>query len=302
MKTKNDYCKEFVEKRGISPERISDLDVEAVYWLEYSRDVTDLSFGLHVERLMNNPAWGLIQTMLDRVYEYAAAGLILLSVGQPSSGEVVARTTVEAAINVLYVLRGNRLERLWQYFTSYIAEERRQNKLWLDSISDFDDDDKQVHQSAIERKEKVLEDYELVVNAAFQQTGLPTRAEARWPKNVFEKFRALGMETAYRTVYAAMCSQAHNDAEDLLNKFAIHVTDAPELNGQLALEAEYFARMLVYFGLQFYLEATRSYAQSFGLTEAKEELDKGYEVIAKLIAEIIESLQSLSISGQAVPF
>lgn len=27
---RNDYCKEFAEKHGISPERISDLDVEAV--------------------------------------------------------------------------------------------------------------------------------------------------------------------------------------------------------------------------------------------------------------------------------
>jgi hypothetical protein len=293
MSTKSAFCKEFAENHGISPKLITGYEVEAVYWLEHSKTVIALSVSSHVERLVNEPTWGLLQAMLDRAYEYAAASLILYIVGQPSSGEVVARTTVEAAINVLYILNGNRIERLWQYLSSYIATERRQNKLWLDTISEYSDEDKQAHLSAMAQKEKALNLSEKFLNRAFQQMGFPSRADASWP-SLFDRFKTLGKATSYRTVYAAMCSQAHNDAEDLLNKFIIHATGTNKLQDELNSETVNFSRMLVYFGLQHYFEASRSYAKCFGLTEAEKEIDEGYRVISKLIAEIVRDTQSIA--------
>jgi len=229
--------------------------------------------------------------MTDRVYEYATASFALYIVGHPSSAEVVARTTVEAAINIMYILSGDRLERLWEYFWSYIATERHQNRLWLDSISEHKDDDRQVHRRGIEQKEKALSLYETFLRRAFQQAGFvpPAISQTTWP-NLFDRFKSLGKETSYRTLYAAMCSQAHNDAEDLINRFVVHSSCAPEMEKMLASEAVRFSRMLVYFGLQYYLEAIQSYARCFGLTEAERELKEGYRIISSQIIDIVREV------------
>jgi len=119
---KETLCREFAEEHGIPSESIAEREGEAIFWLESSRRAAEQSFPYHRERLVLEPTWGLLVSMLDRAYEYAAAALALIVRGQTSAAEVVARTTAEAAINVLYVLDGDRAERLWQYFSSYITE------------------------------------------------------------------------------------------------------------------------------------------------------------------------------------
>jgi hypothetical protein len=298
MNSKTDICERFAKNHGISLSQITNHEVEAVYWLEFSRLVTAYSVSQNTERLTRDPTFGFLQTMLDKVYEYAVASLTLYIVGHPLSGEVVARTTVEAAINVLYVLNGNRVERLWQYFSSYIATERRQNKLWLEAISGYSEDSRKIHLSGMARKEKVLKGSEQILESFFQKIGF-TDSKAFWP-SLFDRFKSLGKAASYRTVYAAMCSQAHNDAEDLLNKFLVYSIGDAEMRTALASETSNFSQMLIYFGLQYYLEANLVYAMAFGLSEAENEVLKGYKTISELlediVAEDIESLRGASSS------
>jgi hypothetical protein len=282
MSTEYRYCEQFAERHSIPSTLISDCDALAIHWLEHSRHVIDLSCGARTETLVCEPTWGLLHAMIDRVYEYTVACFVLYAVGLPSSAEVVARTTVEAAINVMYILNGDRLERLWQYFSDYMATEKRQNQLWLDAISKHKDDDRQVHHRAVEGKEKALNISYDFLYRAFQQMGLapPTTSDSMWP-NLFDRFKSLGKEDSYRTVYAAMCSQAHNDAEDLISKFIVCFSDMPEGETKLASETVGFSRMLIHIGLQYYLEATLGYAECFGLTEAEKELNEGYSIISR---------------------
>ena len=282
----NRICEEFATRHGISAKQITDQEIEAVSWLERSKYIIDLSCSIHDKRLIYEPTWGLLKTMIDRAYEYAAASLVLFIVGHQSSAEVVARTTAEAAINILYILGGNPIERLWQYFSAYIAQERQQNRLWRGAILKCDDEVKRAHQRGITQKENALNNYEKYLNRAFQQMGFTPSTSTTWP-NTFDRFKAVGDEVGYRTVYTAMCSQAHNDAEDLLNRFVIHSLDIPEINEKLAHETLSFSRMLTYFGLQYYLNACRSYAEYFRLTEAKQDLDEGYSIISRRVSEIV---------------
>ena len=48
--------------------------------------------------------------------------------------------------------------------------------------------------------------------------------DLKWP-SIFDRFKETKGEVNYRTVYAALCSQAHNDAEDILNKIMSRVID-----------------------------------------------------------------------------
>jgi hypothetical protein len=98
-----------------------------------------------------------------------------------------------------------------------------------------------------------------------------------------------------------MCSQTHNDAEDLLNKFLIYrAADTIDLRGDLALEKRLFGEMLTYFGLRYYLEATLEYARCFGLVEAQEEIKEGHDSVIDLIQDTVADLESLGFESRTV--
>ena len=62
-------------------------------------------------------------------------------------------------------------------------------------------------------------------------------------------------------MYAAICSQAHHDAEDILNNLLVN--SLVEDNGEtqrMEQEADSFSVFLVLFGLRWFVEATRSVA------------------------------------------
>jgi hypothetical protein len=166
--------KEFARKHGITPGMIIDRQTEAVHSLESSQRAVARSLPRHQQRLIDERTWGLVASMLDRAHDYAAAGLVLVAVGHTVSAEIVARTTAEASINVLYVLEGNRAERLWQYFSSYIATERDQNRRWRSSLPAIGEKERRVHLQAIERKEAILEQQANELATAFQQIGVTT--------------------------------------------------------------------------------------------------------------------------------
>ena len=85
-----------------------------------------------------------------------------------------------------------------------------------------------------------------------------------WP-NLIDRLSALDRRLEYRTVYAAMCSQAHHDAEDILNKFiAICHPDFEHLAPRMEREADTFSVFMVLFGLRWFLEAIHDVCSSLG--------------------------------------
>lgn len=108
-----------------------------------------------------------------------------------------------------------------------------------------------------------------------------------WPHKIADRFRLLGFETSYRTVYAAMSSQTHNDAEDLLNLFYIAGSERNELLNKLEMETINFSRLLMYEGVRYYLEAIHRYAVCFGLDDTIPTLIKGKETIKEMQLKII---------------
>ena len=100
----------------------------------------------------------------------------------------------------------------------------------------------------------------------------------------------LGFEIDYRTLYAALCSQTHNDAEDLLNYFFFVASGNRELLEQGAIETVNFSRFLMYRGIDYYLEAARRYAICFKLDDAIPILNQSKDDISKLLLKVIIDL------------
>ena len=125
--------------------------------------------------------------------------------------------------------------------------------------------EKKHHHEATARKEEALRNYEHILTKAYRQISIDyEKAEASWP-NLFDRFKSIGKETDYRTVYAALCSQAHNDAEDLLNKFVAGVVQNKGMKERQERENISFALLMIFISVVTLIESAAMYLAKYSL-------------------------------------
>jgi len=220
------------------------------------------------DTFVSESTWALLLSMLDRVWEHSDASLVTLVTRSAASSEVIARTTLESAVNVIYILSGDRNERLSSYFREYIIDGGKQVEKWLEQAATRPEPERSAHVKAATQK---MED----LAALSAQTDMICKAFGfeeldlipRWP-NVYTRFVAIGKVIDYRTVYHALCAETHNDAEDLLLHFLARLTHSDEILESAALKALSFTRLMVYQGAHYYAQAALAYARTYGLNRA----------------------------------
>jgi len=259
-------CRSFVRAHGLDGQRIEPLEAGEVVSLEKVWEILDAEAAEVTERLVKDPAWGCLRTMLKKTRGHVLSSVLLYVAGQPASAEVVARSVLEASVNVLYILHRDRNERLGRYLSSYLAEQREKVDLWERSLVVCPAHEIDAHRAGITQKRQALADYAMVVTSAFSGCGFRFDPTAKLP-NAFDRFREVGKEVSYRTEYIALCNQTHDAAEDLLNQFVIHIC-SPELVPMLDLETKSFSRMMIHVGVGYFFEACKAYATAFGLEAA----------------------------------
>jgi len=204
------------ENSGISEQARSDEHFWEGYKLlvEHEYVVAKL-LNANIDKLEREPTWGYLNGMYDRALRHVIACFVLLSHGHYSSAEALCRTAFEATINLYFASLGDVERNIASYFLDYVSTEREQNRKWLASVnaSTHTEEYKIHHRQRIEQKEITLNTYEKFIHGVFEEH---TQGANRWP-SIFDRFKIIGKEVEYRTVYASLCSQAHNDAEDLLN-------------------------------------------------------------------------------------
>ena len=285
-------CEQFLERHSLSMSSIGEQEILAIFWtirirIEIDQGL-DTKIGEFVER--NEPTWGLLRSMLDRTFEHAEASIVCYLTGSPASSEVVSRTTVESALNIMYILNGDRVSRLYQYFSHYFETEEKELDRWVALISPMNESYADTHRYAIENKRGALMFLREFVDRANLEVGLNVTENKKWP-NIADRFKILGLELDHRTLYASMCSQTHNDAEDLLNYFVVVSLGDKSLLNKAAVETINFSRLLVYSGIRYYIKAAMAYAECFGLTNAAIRLEYGHRTISKLLEGIALNAQ-----------
>lgn len=284
-------CKDFLERYGLSSNIDIEQEEDAIYWLEKTSLLIAQSSTSN-DKLLLDPSWGIIQVMLDSAYQHIAGSLILFVMKLKSSCEALSRVAFESSVNVLYVLNdSNRMERILHHFSSYVAGERKQNQNWAESIANLNAQDQILQKRGIEQKSEYLDMVENFLSGVANELGLLYPPQ-KLPKNTYDKFEKLGRKTAYRTLYAAMSSQIHNDAEDLLASFllsAFNYIDEEqrlEFRRKLTKETENFSRLMLYSSLQYYLEACLKYCEVFELDDVVHDVAKGYRAILEFTAKM----------------
>ncbi|MBL0559906.1 DUF5677 domain-containing protein [Aeromonas hydrophila] len=224
----NNLVKSFIKKRSLS----IDMDLfpplySSILLLEQAHQWVFITINENIDRLSLNAPFAPMFDMYERNYEYCSGAISLLLLSQFSSAEALCRTAIEGAINLEFVSVGDPMANQIAYYKSYIETERKQNKSWRESInkSNASQEEKEFHYNKINDKEDALSHYEYGLRQSLYFEGIDYDAnQLKWP-NIFERFQKLGKEIEYRTLYTALCSQAHNDAEDIINKIMARITE-----------------------------------------------------------------------------
>lgn len=219
----------------------------------------------NLEILEKEESWGLLHRMYEKAAAHTAACIVLLSNRHFASAEALCRTAIEASVNLCYCSPNDSVDRILTYFKSHIAEERRQNRLWSESIkaravprAESDE-----YSRGIRQKEEALRNYERIITQTFAQIGHSyALVSDKWP-STYDRFRALNKEIEYRTIYTALCSQTHNDAEDLINEFVHGTSQVPGAHEAQERENQNFARVMVLAALRFLVESAAIYLAKY---------------------------------------
>ncbi len=253
MEAKKVIVNHFCERRGLSQDAISHgladmiCAVTAPYLLMIEcLDQLDFS----------DPSSGLLVKLVDRAYETVAGSLSLIALGHLREAEILSRSVYESAVTTAFISKDNPPARLAQFFRAYVKTEREQNRKWANELEGLPTTIRQDHQERIDNKNISMDHYDQFIDRYIAECEIIPEEASKWP-GLIDRLTALGRRIDYRTVYAAMCSQAHHDAEDVLNHFfANSIEGADHLAERMEREADIFSIFMVLFGLQWFVQAT----------------------------------------------
>ena len=239
-----------------------------------------------------DPTGGLLITLLERTYMTAAGSLVLISHGHLREAEILSRSVLESAATISYIVREAPQERLARFFGAYVNQERDQNRKWKNDLEHAPPGIQQDHRLRIDRKNEALDGYEKIIDDLVSHFGIHMAKAKAWPTLV-DRLTALGRRLEYRTVYAAMCSQAHHDAEDILNHFMANChPDSDRLAARMEREADTFSIFMVLFGLRWFLEAVHDVCTSFNFPTVVVEARTSLERVHRELEMMTEHLDS----------
>lgn len=224
----NEAAQRFFENRCISTGMaLNPYVLSAAEIIELVNDEVNRLTDAHIERLQHETAWSILHDMYKKCHEFSGGALATLLIAHIASAEALCRTAIESAVNLHYASCGDDVGNILAYFRNYIATERVQNKARLKSVenSSYPPDEKDHHRALIEEKERSLDLYEDAVSKYLSIINIDyDNYPGSWP-STFDRFSKIGNEVDYRTIYAALCSQAHNGPEDILNNLMSRIVE-----------------------------------------------------------------------------
>jgi len=124
--------------------------------------------------------------------------------------------------------------------------------------------------------------YETALRESLALAGVDFDAvDLKWP-SIFDRFKEIGNEVGYRTVYAALCSQAHNDAEDVLNRIMSRVIgNVSGMEEAQWMEQYNFSLYLLLTAIDYHIIASAMYIAKFGINA---------EALIKIKEKVLDSI------------
>jgi hypothetical protein len=256
------YSQQFLKKRFILENiELNDYVLEAIDFLESTDELVRTSEKENQEIISQETYWPIMHDMYERSYEYVCGSLSLFIIEQLQSCEASCRTAIEGAVNLHYVSLGDSLGKIISYFKNHFEVELKQNVNWKSAVdsSNVDEDIKNYHRGLIANKNDALNTYEAVLNKSMldEKINIDTY-DAKWP-SAFDRFRLIDDEIGYRTIYTALCSQSHNDPEDLLNHLLCRTLNHDGFTSAKKEEQYFFSLYMILQAIKYHVMASAMY-------------------------------------------
>jgi hypothetical protein len=265
----NEAAERFFKNRCISTEiSLNPYVLNAAEIIELVNDEVNRLAEQHIERLQHEAAWSILHDMYKKCHEFTGGALATFLIAHIGAAEALCRTAVESAVNLHYASCGDDIGNVLAYFRNYIITERGQNKAWLKSVenSNYANEAKNHHRALIEDKERSLNFYEDALRKSLSIINIDyDNHPGSWP-STFDRFSKIDKEVDYRTVYAALCSQAHNDPEDILNNLMSRVVVFEGYEESVEIEKYVFSLNMVLTSICFYVEASGMYLAKYNVS------------------------------------
>jgi hypothetical protein len=235
--------------------------IEAVY--DAQSDAYEAIWGIDWE----TPAVGFraqtLFNLLSRTYEHAQAMLVASVTGSPASSEVLGHTVIEGAVNVAYLATKGNPGMLLNFLHSWVSEHNKKLTDWRQLVAD------RASPEALDRidiRRRVLAFLAMYLEGAEAHCGLAAeRSSSPWPKQLLQRFQALGREEDYFECYHRLSGACHLTGEDTIN-YLISQEMSQDEQVQMGKEAWAYSRMMTMFSSLFFLDAAKACAQAFGGT------------------------------------
>lgn len=233
-----------------------------------------------------DPIDGLLITQANRLFNVASGMISLLVLGHARQAEILSRTTMESALTLTYLSRGDSAKKFIQFFESYLAKEREQNRKWQKNLATYPDLWQRDHGERIKNKNEHIDAMEKWLELFASEIGVPFPSGKGFP-NFLNICTELGKSIEYRTVYAAMCSQAHHDAEDTLNDLMVGTSsNEAEFINKLEIETENFSIFLVLHGARYFVECTGVLGSRYDFLPVIEQSEKSYSFLSDYLKNV----------------
>jgi hypothetical protein len=285
-------CNEFTRTHNLRLDLHDNEDRKLIYWLvKLKKQIDEDLRESDLNRLsINEPTWVILLSMLHRIFEHEESIIISFFTGAWASVEILARVVMESSVNVMYILDRDRAARLIQYFKYYFKNTKTSINRYMKLIESASDSDKAELKKVGERNRSILKRREESLFHVLKLDNIHSKTSTPWPNSVYNKFEVLGLELDYRTYYASLSSQVHDDADSLIDYIlsqSIQVSDVSDKN-IATKEIFNWIRLYSYLGLKYFTIAASKYSHAYGLTNSQQ-YSKSTE---NSIIDIIDDIQN----------
>lgn len=191
--------------------------------------------------------------LLSRVFKHAQAMLVAIATGSPASAEALARIVVEGSVNVMYLAVVGDSATLLQFLRSWLGEHDKKLAEWKQKIKE--DEFASRVSAMIEARRQVVDTMDGFLKVVESQCAIDKTVNgAEWPKSLFKRFEALGLETDYYESYHRLSGASHITGEDTIT-WLLSLSMPAELSQEMKLEAWAYSIMMSRIASSFFVDA-----------------------------------------------
>lgn len=235
-----------------------------------------------------------LENLSNRLYEQAAGMLVCLGTGSAAAAETIARTVIEGAFNLQFIVTKDHEARLFAFFYQYLREHGRKLRDWqqLENTKQQTPEQRALVNAITERMSahEIMSGFvkSLGKGHGFER---PESVAQYWPSSLYKRCEQMDKAGQYLTSYHRLSASSHINAEETIRwLFGIHysaVGQDSRLPEKLSVETVSFSAMMTRIAVVHYIDANiatcralNSKYDEVSIRETLTQLSKSIDAIA----------------------